>query len=90
MVIRFHHSAYRHGISRERALFVVEHCRRPLFVVDPDPNEADLVLFLGPDQREVPLEVVGVELRGGDLLVIHAMRVRAKYAALYAREMRWR
>ncbi len=89
MVIRFHTSAYRHGISPARATFVIEHSGRPLYVVDPSPDEAHLVLFLGPDQRGVPVEVVVVELRGGDLLVIHAMRMRAKYAGAYAEVMRW-
>ncbi len=47
-------------------------------------------MFLGPDQRGIPLEVVAVELVGGDLLVIHAMGMRANYAGLYAEVVRWR
>ena len=89
MVIRFHPSASRHGVSPQRATFVVERSGRPLYVVDPSADEAQLVLFLGPDHRGVPLEVVAVELRDGDLLVIHAMRMRAKYAGVYAEGMRW-
>jgi hypothetical protein len=53
-----------------------------LYVVDPSADEDQLVLVLGPDDRGVPLEVVAVELRDGDLLVIHAMRMRAKYAGV--------
>jgi len=35
----------------------------------------------------VPLEVAAIELENGDLFVIHAMRMRQKYAAEYARVM---
>jgi hypothetical protein len=64
---------------------VVEHCGCPLY--DPDPDTLDRVVFLGPDPDGIPLEVVGLELANGDLLVIHAMRLRAKYRAEYARVM---
>lgn len=87
MAIRFSPSASRHGISHERARYVVENCRSPLYSAEPD--EADLVIFLGPDPRGVPLEVMGVELADGDLLVIHAMRLRAKYRDDYKRIMEW-
>jgi hypothetical protein len=63
----------------------VEHCACPLY--GPDPEALDLVVFLGPDPNGIPLEVVGVELADGDLLVIHAMRLRRKYMADYARVM---
>lgn len=45
-------------------------------------------LFLGSDPNGVPLEVVGIELIDGDLLVIHAMRLRTAYLQDYARVMR--
>jgi hypothetical protein len=32
---------------------------------------------------------VAVELADGDLIVIHAMPMRSKYADEYAREIRW-
>jgi hypothetical protein len=69
---------------------VVQHCPYPLYRPDPGSDEPDLLLYLGPDQHGVPLEVVAVELADGDVLVIHAMQMRAKYADDYAREMRWR
>ena len=53
-------------------------------------GEEDLVIFLGPDQHGVPLEVVGVELAGDELLVIHAMRLRPRYADDFARVMKSR
>jgi hypothetical protein len=45
-------------------------------------------MFLGPDARGVPLEVVGLELADGDLLVIHAMLLRERFREEYARVMR--
>ena len=44
-----------------------------------DPDEEDLVLFLGFDANGVPLEVMGIELDDGSLMVIHALRLRRKY-----------
>ena len=69
---------------------MVETCVCPLYPTGPGVGEGDVVMFLGPDQRGVPLEVVGVETDEGDLLIIHAMRLRAGYAAVYAQVMRWR
>ena len=46
-------------------------------------------MFLGPDERGVPLEVMGIELADGDLLVIHAMRLRPKYRDAFERVMEW-
>lgn len=85
MAVRFHPSATRHAIGRDRSKWVVEHCGCPLY--DPDPEAPDRVVFLGPDPNGIPLEVVGLELANGDLLVIHAMRLRAKYRADYERVM---
>ena len=47
----------------------------------------DVVIFLGPDEHDVPLEVMGIELADGDLLVIHAMRLRQKYRDAFERVM---
>jgi hypothetical protein len=69
---------------------VVSACSCPLHPADPEAGSEDLILFLGPDQRGTPLEVVAVELADGDLLVIHAMRMRAAYADDYERVMRCR
>jgi hypothetical protein len=63
----------------------VEHCVCPLYASDPD--EEDLIVFLGPDSNGVPLEVIGVELADEDLLVIHAMKLRRRYRDDYARVM---
>ena len=66
---------------------MVESCGCPLYPSDPGEGERDLVIFLGQDQRGVPLEVVAVETDDGDLMVIPAMRLRVRYVALYARVM---
>lgn len=79
MSIRFHASATKHGISRGRPAYVVSNCRCPSYVSDEDREESDLLIFLGADANGIPLEVIGVELDGGDVLVIHAMRLRRKY-----------
>lgn len=88
MAIEFMPPASKHGVSRERARHVVENCACPLYQADPNPGDEDLVVFLGPHSRGVPMEVVAVERANGDLLVIHAMRLREKYAADYAKVMR--
>jgi hypothetical protein len=53
----------------------------------PPDDEADsaVVLFLWTDGHGIPLEVVAIELQDGDLLVIHAMRMRHAYRADYER-----
>ena len=86
MAIIFRASASKHGVTHERSRHVVETCVRPLSASEGD----DLVLFLGPDSNGVPLEVVAVERADGGYVVIHAMRLRPKYAAEYAEEMRCR
>lgn len=86
MAIRFHPSARRHSIAHDRSRYVIEHCGCPIY--PPDINGADRIVFLGPDPNGVPLEVVGIELIDGDLLVIHAMRLRTAYLEDYARVMR--
>lgn len=62
----------------------------PLSAPDDEPDRTDRVLFLGPDAAGVTLEVVGIELDNGDLVVIHAMRMRRRYERACAQVMRWR
>lgn len=85
MAIRFAPSSTKHGITPERSRWVIDHCRCPLY--SSGPEEADQVLFLGPDMNGVPLEVLAIELADGDLLVIHAMRMRQKYRDAFAEVM---
>ena len=90
MAIVFRRSAARHGISTERATFVIGTCPCPLYAPDEDSGQRDHVVFLGPDAAGVPLEVVGIELENGDLVVIHAMRMRSRFSAAYEQVMRCR
>lgn len=87
MAIRFAASAGRHGISQERARYVVEHCCRAIYEVGDSEGR---VLFVGPDDQGVPLEVLGVELDSGDLLVFHVMKMQQKYLEEYRKEMECR
>ena len=90
MAIVFRRSAGRHGVSQDRARFVVEHCPCPLFAPDEGADGLVRVIFLGLDGGGVPLEVVGIELESGDLVVIHAMRMRRHYRYAYAEVMKCR
>jgi hypothetical protein len=83
--LRFAASAFRHGITEDRARYVVEHCACPLY--PPDRREDEFVAFFGPDGNGVPLEVFGIELDDGSVLVIHAMNLRNRYLDDYARVM---
>lgn len=87
MPLRFARSAARHGISRERVRHVVETCRSPLYSDDAD--RAGLVLFVGADAHGIPLEVVGIELTDDVLVIIHAMRLRARNRDDYEWVMQW-
>ena len=88
LALVFARSALRHGISHERATYVIEHCRLPLYAVRQSDRKT-LMAFLGPDWNGVPLEIGALELTHGDLLVIHAMRLRRTYVPDYERVMRW-
>ena len=87
MALRFARSAARHGIGRERVRHVVERCAAPIY--SSEPGDEDLVLFMGPDAHGIPVEVGAIELADGDLLVIHAMRLRRKHLDEYRRVTRW-
>ena len=89
MEIRFAPSAWRHGIDIARVVHVIENCPDPIYPASSVPGESDRVLFLGPDQRGIPLEVVAIDLPRGELLVIHAMRLRRSYRDDYMRVMSW-
>jgi hypothetical protein len=78
-------SARRHGISDERMLHVVRACPLPLL----HPSRAGQLIYLGPDQHGVPLEVCAFEDDAGELTIFHAMRMRPGYRAAYEEVMRW-
>ncbi len=78
-------SALKHGINAERMIHVVTTCPMPL----DHPQGSGQVIFLGLDQRGVPLEVTGFQDDNGHLTIIHAMRLRPSYRAAYREVMRW-
>jgi hypothetical protein len=66
-------SARRHGIADDDIRHAVEHA---LAAGEQDDGK---VLYLGPDRTASLLEVVSVIRDDGAEVVIHAMRMRAKY-----------
>jgi hypothetical protein len=91
--ITFARSATKHRISRERALYVIEHCgiqfaekRRSRARFGADPR----VWFFGDDLEEVPLEVMAAEVGEEEFLVIHAMKLRDHHLGLYEEGRAWR
>jgi hypothetical protein len=71
--VEIYRSARRHGIADEDIVHAVEHA---LAVGELDDGR---VLYLGPDRAANMLEVVAVARDDGSEVVIHAMRMRAKY-----------
>jgi hypothetical protein len=92
--VRWANSAFRHGISEERSQYVVEHAFGVFDVPASNDPSVDRLLFLGDDADGVPLEVVAAEVLVDedewDLLVIHAMPLRAAYRPLYEEAVRAR
>lgn len=89
--MRWASSASKHGISRRSVRHVI--ARAGLIYVQrasPPERPSDQLVFLGPDEQGRPLEVMGVELNSGQLLVIHAMQLRVKYLDQYVEATRWR
>ncbi len=77
-------SARRHGVPEDDIRHAVDH----LAFMDNDADaeaEIDAVLALGPDRAGLPLELALVVGDDGDVVVVHAMRMRAKYAHLWPR-----
>jgi hypothetical protein len=89
VAIRFASSAGRHGIAEDRIRYVIARTAVVLYPPADDEGEPDRIVYLGPDGNGVPLEVVALELATGDLLVIHAMRMRRKYRDHYLQVLRW-
>jgi len=93
-VITFARSATKHRISRERSLYVIEHCG--FQVVGPRRSEAlrgrpdKRIFFLGDDLERVQLEVVAAEAKEETFTVIHSMNLRARFRELYEEASKWR
>jgi len=48
------------------------------------------LLVLGDDQAGVPIEILAVEDDHGDLVVIHAMKMRRRYRRQHEEALLWR
>ena len=86
MQVKFARSARKHRVARTRILHVIQHSR--LRFEQPPPAGAPAghttrFVYLGDDASGIALEVMAIELSGGDLLVIHAMPLREKYRSQY-------
>jgi len=90
--LRWARSATKHRISRKRTRFVIEHS---FLVLEEEPPldrpgaTAMRLVFLGEDPRQVPLEVMAIELEDEALKVIHAMELRPRYQGAYEEVRRW-
>lgn len=74
--MRFHRSAFKHGVDEEAILHAVEHA---VVVVDLEPDaDPPKVLVIGPDPAGNLLEVIWLDLVDTEL-VIHAMELRPKF-----------
>jgi hypothetical protein len=69
---------------------VIEHCGLIFYVAPPANDQDPRLLFLGDDESGIALEVMAVELEGGELYAIHAMPLRDRYRAEYEEAKRWR
>ena len=78
--MEIHPSARKHGLADED----IEHAMRPRDR-DRRPND-DTRLYVGPSRSADLLEVVTIVRDDGSELVIHAMRMRAKYRRLLPRD----
>ncbi len=67
VVYWFARSAAKHGISQERAVYVIEHCGLPFGF----PEYPDTIMHLGDDERGVALEVGAVTADPETLVVRH-------------------
>jgi hypothetical protein len=83
-------SARKHRVSKARSQHVIEHCGLRFRIPAPSGQDDDRLVYLGDDANGTPLEVVAVELSADELLVIHAMPLRAKYLMQYQEAKRWR
>jgi hypothetical protein len=92
-ILHWARSATRHRISRERSLYVIEHCgiqfverrRSENFGRGPDKR----VFLFGDDLERVPLEVVAAENEEEEFTVIHAMNLRDRFLDLYEEAKEW-
>jgi len=65
--------------------YIVGHCG--LVFDETSPIDSDIPddrsLFLGDDANGVAIEVAALDLESGDLVIVHAMKLRARYRTQY-------
>lgn len=83
--IRFARSTTRHRISRDRIHHVIANYRARFEEPPPEGlgRRSIRIVYLGEDPEGGAIEVMAVKGRQGELLVIHAMELRAKYRERY-------
>jgi hypothetical protein len=85
--VRFARSATRHRISKDRIRYVIGNYRVRFEQPPPDTERARAVstrvVYLGDDGQGRALEVMAVEGKNDELLVIHALELRDKYRKRY-------
>jgi hypothetical protein len=89
--VRILPTARKHGITNAQIRFAISHCGLAFLQPPPDdPMEPDRVLVLGDDQAGVPIEILSIQDDSGDLVVIHAMKMRRSYRRSYLEALPWR
>lgn len=85
--VRFARAATRHRISKDRIRHVIANYQVRFEESPPETDSArprsPRVVYLGNDDHGRPLEIMAVEGKRGELLVIHAMELRDKYRKRY-------
>jgi hypothetical protein len=74
--VEVHPSARKHGVDDEDIRHAIENA------MSADEQDDDTRLYLGPARNAELLEVVTISRDDGSELVIHAMKMRAKYRRL--------
>ncbi len=88
--ITFARSATEHRISRERSLYIIEHCGLQIVRHQwPNPAVDQRVVFIGDDLEGVAIEVVAVEEDAEAFVVIHAMNMRKRFRGIYEEVRQW-
>jgi hypothetical protein len=87
-----HGSALKHGITAESMIWVVERAGL-IFARSSEPERdrnSEQDVYLGDDPDGVPLEVMSIPTADGEVHIIRAMPLRAKFHDQYLEAMRWR
>lgn len=91
--VTFARSATKHRISRQRSLYVIEHCGLQIVKyrhrIAANSAVDQRVVFIGDDLEGVAIEVVAVEEDEGAFVVIHAMNMRKRFWTFYEEVRQW-